>query len=243
MRDLRFDGLLAALLIGLAACSGPSPAERTLEAENALLATQVADLRATATVAADRRRITVEYGQTAVGQVRRQNEILAATVAALGGDVESVRPGAPLPTPAPAALDPASAAPGSPLTPAALAQPPLTPTAPPPPSLYNLVTTEAVGANDCAVGAVSRFPATAPRIYVVATAANIAPGTRLASRWFREGVEVIVHEFTPDFAIQQACVWFFIDPAETPFTPGNWRVQLEIDGAPAGEPAVFTIAE
>ncbi len=233
---------LAALLVGLvAACASVSPAERTLEAENEILATQVADMRATATIAADRLRITIEYGQTAVGQARRQNEILAATVAALGGDVGSVRPGAAFPTPSPAALDVAPAPGGTP--PAALAQPPLTPTTPPPPSLYNLVTAEGVGPNDCALAAVSQFSTAAQRIYAVATAANIAPGTRLASRWFRDGAEVIMHEFRPDFAIQQACVWFFIDPTETAFTPGSWSVQLEIENTPAGAPVAFTIVE
>ena len=244
MRPGCVDRLLAFLLVGLAAaCASVSPAERTLETENEMLATQVADMRATATIAADRLRITIEYGQTAVGQARRQNEMLAATVAALGGDVGSVRPGAALPTPSLAALDVAAApAPGG-TPPAALAQPPLTPTTPPPPSLYNLVTAEGVGPNDCALAAVSQFSTAAQRIYVVATAANIAPGTRLASRWFRDGAEVIRHEFRPDFAIQQACVWFFIDPTETPFTPGSWSVQLEIENTPAGAPVTFTIVE
>jgi hypothetical protein len=100
---------------------------------------------------------------------------------------------------------------------------------------------EGVGKNDCALAAVNSFPTTVKQIYVVATAVNIAPGAKLTSRWSYEGQEVVVHDFAPDFAINENCIWFFIDPNDAPFTPGKWSVLLELDGIPQGQPTPFTI--
>jgi hypothetical protein len=228
---------IAPLLALLAACSGQSSVEQTLVAENGLLATDIADIRATATVAADRLMITQEYVQTAQARSALQFQILSATLAALGGDALAVRPqpATPAAPPAVEALTPAPPAGGiqAAVTP--------TPAAGGEPLLYNVVMAKGVGANDCALAAVTSFSTTDTAIYVVATAANIAPGTRLASRWFREGTEVILHDFTPNFAINQSCVWFFIDSTETTFSPGSWSVQLEINGIPAGPPVAFSI--
>ncbi|HEX2907185.1 MAG TPA: hypothetical protein VHO69_10020 [Phototrophicaceae bacterium] len=54
---------------------------------------------------------------------------------------------------------------------------------------------------------------------------------------------MIVYDFTPDFVIEQNCIWFYIDSSDTDFTPGNWTVQLEMNGQVVGEPVAFTIAE
>lgn len=232
--------LVVALLI--TACSGDSGAvELTLVSQNVSLSTQIADVRSTVTVEADRLRVTAVYMETAIAQTRLQNQRLAATIEALGGNAALVAPIASTPT-----SDMVN--PSLPEATAASGAPPLNETVqvatgtPAAPALYNVVTARGVGANDCALAPVSSFTTADTNIYVVATASNIAPGMRLASRWYLAGSEVIMHDFTPDFAINQNCVWFYIDSSETVFTPGNWTVQLEINGQPAGEPAAFTIS-
>ena len=108
--------------------------------------------------------------------------------------------------------------------------------------LYNPVMAEGVGDNDCALASTTSFLATSPKIYVVATAANILPGMVLGSQWFRDGTPVVTHDFTPQSAINQNCIWFFVDPTDFPFTPGNYTVQLTIDGKQSGQPIPFTIS-
>lgn len=241
MRNLSVMALLASLLI--AACSGgPSAAERTLVAQNESLATQLANVRSTAAVDADRLQVTAVYVETAVAQSRLQNQRLAATIEALGGNAALVAPIASTPTTdlvnplSPAATTAAVVGSSGSETVQVATDTPA------PAGLYNIVTARGVGANDCALAPVSSFTTADTSIYVVATASNIAPGTLLASRWFLEGSEVITHDFTPDFAINQNCIWFYIDPTETTFTPGNWTVQLEVNGQPAGEPVAFTLS-
>jgi hypothetical protein len=229
--------LLTALMIG--ACAGRSDPQLTLVAENLALSTQITDIRNTATYAADKLNMTAEFVGTAVIQGDKDNQLLAVTLTAAGIDPSQVTPGAFAPTSlpinnnVPSTTDEAGSGGSNPAL--------ITPTPPPTASLYNIVLAEGVGANDCALSAVSSFTTSTERIYVVATAANIPSNTKLSSRWFLEGTEVVAHDFTPDFNIDQNCIWFFIDQVDTPFTPGNWSVQLNINDQPAGPPVNFTI--
>ncbi len=238
---MKYASAVVTLLVALlaTACSGGSSnTELTLVAQNVALATQIADVRGTATVDADRLRVTAVYIETAVAQSRTQNQRLSATIQALGGDAALVAPLSSTPVP-PSGGNPAAPEatfdPGAPVSSQAVVAATNTPA---PPALYNAVTARGVGANDCALAPVTSFTPADTNIYIVATASNIVPGTMMASRWYLEGSEVIAHDFTPDFSIDQNCVWFYIDSTETAFTPGNWTVQLEINGQPAGEPVV-----
>jgi hypothetical protein len=230
--------LYAALALMLMAACVPGQPDPTLVAEHAALSTQVADARSTATYAADRLFQTVEFIGTRLANAEIQRDVLATTLQALGVDPARVTPGVFLPTPPPAAAQG-----GGLITPGAGggAVPLLTPAGGP--ILYGVVTAEGVGENDCALASVNAFAATTPNIYVVATAANIEPGMTLTSRWFAGDEERSTFDFTPDFAIAQNCVWFFLTPEDTEFTPGNWSVQLELNGQPQGQPARFTISE
>jgi hypothetical protein len=250
MRRIATALMLVTLL--LAACSRSGDVELTLVSENVALNTQMSEVRASATAAADQLQITLEYVQTAITEVARKNQILSATLVAAGLNPDDIAALSPqpvtlFPTPLPNALAStpldlqATEEPGAaPLTPAA--NPPLD-ASPAAPALINGVMAEGVGSNDCALAAVSAFRASIERIYVVATAVNIAPGTTLTSRWYREGAQIVRHDFTPDFAIQQACIWFYIDQGDTAFTPGNYSVQLEINGSVSGPSLPFTIVE
>ena len=230
-------------LIG-AGCNDGGDIQLTLVSQNVALSTEIADIRSTATFAADRLAQTAEYLGTTIAQGIQQGDLLAVTLSASGVDAAQVTPGAFIPTPLPAEAIPQinNTTPLATVE-AVVGRAATTVGTPAAPSLYNIVTTDGVGSNDCALGSVTTFSSSTEQIYVVATAANIAPNTRLSSRWFQEGNEVAFHDFTPDFTIEQNCIWFFIDQTDTAFTPGNWSVQLSINDAPAAPPVAFTITE
>lgn len=122
--------------------------------------------------------------------------------------------------------------------------PTLTPSAVPTraqPEISNFVLTKDVGSDGCALGATDVFRSSAARIYVSARVTNVLPSSTLVVRWFHEGDEVShfeTHIFTP---LYQNCVWFYVDQSAFAFVPGNYHVQLELDGAPFGQPAAFVI--
>lgn len=236
-------GLMLTLLALLTACA--SAGDDSLSTENAALSTQISEIRSTATYESDRLQITIEYIQTAITQVAEQNQEIAVTLAAAGYDPTQLARITPEALPfatatqrptviVPQTTDEAGGIVGN--------NELLTPTAGAP-SLYNIVMAQGVGDNDCALSAMTSFPATTEQIYVVATAANIAPGTTLGASWLNEGQAAVSQDFTPDFSIDQNCIWFYIDQTDTIFTPGNWSVQLTINGQPAGAPVNFTITE
>lgn len=239
--------LLSIIALFLASCAGAGgDVQLTLVSQNVELSTQIADLRSTATYEADRLQITIEYIETAIPAATLQNQVLSLTLQASGINPLNVTPGAPIPTQLPAVQNPTNTTAQALVTPGAgttVDAELITPASQTTPQLYNIVLAEGVGSNDCALASQFSFSSATSQIYVVATAANIPSGTLLASRWFNEGTQVVLHDFAPDFNIEQNCIWFYIDQADTVFTPGNWSVQLEINGSPAGSPVPFTITE
>jgi hypothetical protein len=245
----------------IAGCGQDASAEQTLAAEHGPLATNIVNLRSTATVAADQRQITLEHLATvATRAVQRQQSILA-TMNSLGlnpAGVSQITPAATYTlavelaqaTLAPNLLEQGGGITRLPATPQfRTPEPsptPLMPTAtvdPNLPNFSNAVTSTGVGPDDCATQVTAQFATSAPEIYVVMTANKIPAGTTLASRWRRDGEELALFDFSPDFSIDGACVWFFADSSDFAFTPGTYQVVLEINGRQSGEPVTFTIVE
>jgi hypothetical protein len=222
-----FAVFLVSLFLG--ACARQSQVELTLVATQVAMNTQIAAIRSTATIQAERIQVTVEYMATQVRSAEIQNDQLRATLAARGIDSQS------LTNINPQSITPVAGMANATPQPENTTEiiPVITPTPGGGPALTNIVMAEDVGNDDCAVGTTSTFSSSAQQIYVVATALNIQPGTTIVSRW-RVGGQEIVHDFTPNFEINQNCIWFFIDQVDTTFMPGNWNVQLEINGVPAG---------
>ncbi len=256
----------AALLLGisLSACQffGPNTTEQTLLAENQRLSTEIAAVRATATVEADRMLVTLEHAQTTVSDVSGQTQDLSATLIARGTpavDISQLTPQAPITIAAPPPIldigpNPALGVTPISITPGSVSDPNntaaqndailvITPIAASNSPLTNLVTAEGVRDDDCALASVSTFTTDTTEIYVVATAAGIGPDDIVVSRWFHEGQEVIFYDWSPTFDIEQACIWFYIDQSEVAFTPGNWRVQMELNQQVVGVPVSFSILE
>jgi hypothetical protein len=110
--------------------------------------------------------------------------------------------------------------------------------------LFNLVTAEGVGANDCALSSVTSFTADTKQIYVVATAANIIASTTLGAQWYLGDTLLTKQEFSPKDDVNNNCIWFYVEPVDFPFTPGSYRVDLLINGTPvSGAQASFTIQD
>ena len=109
-------------------------------------------------------------------------------------------------------------------------------------SLSNIVTTESVGADDCAVSPSTSFSSATSGIYVVATAFNLGPQNTITYRWQRDGVEVWVDSWSPRGETNGQCIWYYLTPAEIEMVPGNWSIDILIDGTMIGAPASFTIS-
>jgi hypothetical protein len=240
------------LIVCLCAC-GVNPDDERLLQERDLAATQIVHIIATATVQAARIQTTLDYAATSVSLLATQSQFLQATVVGQGIPESAIAelrqrivqevslPPTPTlegETAAPLAITPFARATPTP-APLMPASAPLDPNAP---RLENVVTALGVGNDDCAVNVTDSFSRSTSAIYVVAVAVNIPANTRLASRWMRDGTARATFDFTPDFSIQRACIWFFADPNDFAFETGAWTIALEINGVTAAT-ATFTIVD
>ncbi len=239
--------VMVSSLLLIAACSDNS-VEQTLAVENAALSTQITDLRITATYQADELKRTEEYVKTAIPQVNRLRDELSSTLQAAGIDgtaIAQVQPNINYSLATAPATGQASSIPVAPPTNSTpdsldLSLPTLTVSQS---GLFNLVLAEGVGSNDCALASTTSFASTTAQIYVVATAANITAGSTLGAQWYMDSTLLTTQDFSPKDDINNNCIWFYVEPSDFPFTPGNYRVDLSIDGTPVtGAQASFTIA-
>lgn len=255
--------LLLGTVTGCGAVLGPTAGEMTLQAQNSELGTQVAYLSSTATVEVDRMMVTVEHASTEVRAVAIQRDRLRATLQARGTDVEFLDltqpqiddlpdgispdqllgandgvnpavappvtpPGADVVPPAPGGADAAAGTPVPDAAPGGL-------------QVLNPTLTTGVDSNDCAINSQTSFGENTVEIYLVTRAVSFPVGTTVTTRWAREGEVVASFPFTYDFAIDDACIWSFIDQTDVAFTPGNWSVAMDVNGQPTVGPISFTI--
>lgn len=257
--------LFILMVIVLAACAGDRSAEQTLSVQHASRSTQVAVLRSTVTRQADNRLITQEYLATESTRVKQRQREIITTLNALGynaSDVSMITPQA-TNTPAQSVIDVGVTAPpidgGSggitrlpptevlrTLAPTATVDiPTVAPTVDPSaPQVVDVVTARNVGNDDCATDVTAQFSPNDQSIYIVMRARNFVPGTSIVSHWFQDGTEVATFEFAPDFAIDDACIWFFADQTDFAFTAGAvYEITLDINGQPFGDVIRFAILE
>lgn len=215
-------------LSGLAACAPPDP-ESPIELTAAGLETQIALIRRSATVAAERLQITVVGARSQLEQIRNNTTALSGTLTARGYDPAVISS----PTVAVVHTFPAIAAALPTATPLVITPPPSPSTTeasalPAEPSLSDFRIGLEVDDDDCVAAPLTSLPANASTIYTSARAQNLPAGSQLRTRWFAAGAERTSLNYSPDFAIQDNCVWFFITPNETPFVPGAWEVLWEL---------------
>ena len=214
--------LFAALI--LAACAPPDP-ESPIELTSSSLQTQIAAIRRSATVAAERLQITVIGARSQLEQIRGNYDSLSGTLAARGYDPASVA----LPTAAPAARSTATALIITPPATVGTSESDETRSVP---RLSDFRIGLEVGADDCIAAPLLTLAANVAAIYTSARAENLPAGAQLRTIWYAAGEERASLTYTPDFAIEDSCVWFFIDPSDTPFVPGAWEVRWELADLP-----------
>jgi len=266
---MKLIAFLLTLPLLVSACNmfAPPASQQTLQAERDTRGTEVARARETATPQADRLALTMEAAETSVSRAAAQTTRIAATLLALGTPFVDIRFVTPQTLPTIDPINPnISTGSDSNVQPIIPVQPTIIgqggaqgntaidnprPTAviaestadPSAPSLINLTVTDAVGADDCAIGSMTTFSPQSSGVYLVAQANNLTPNSRLTARWQRDGVEQIYYEWSPGFVIESGCIWFNMPASDVDFSAGNWSVQLELDGQPVGAAVPFFVSD
>ena len=263
--------IFPALLILISGCNffAPETGQQTLAAEHGMRGTEIVLLRETATAASGQLNGTLQIAQTVIAGVEIGSTRIAATLIANGMpfvDARNITPApsspdesialAPLPVGTtvigPTVTFVSGGAQGNITIEQSSAPTPLivpnsntsgaTPVAPIGNSgLSNLQITDAVGADDCPVGNVSAFDATADGVYITAIARDIDTSNTVTARFLREGTEAIFYTWSPSFYIEQGCIWFYMPSGDVDFTAGSWSATLELDGQTVGSALMFTI--
>ncbi|MDX2076888.1 MAG: hypothetical protein SFZ02_10685 [bacterium] len=251
------------ILILLSACGASSTDQQTMVAYNTAIATQRAVFYLTATVDAERGFVTLDAIQDRIDRAMVQRQFMLSTLEARGVDISRL-PQLTTPTPAPFSPTPSdsSAITATPMigdtplptavvvtliaiTPTAniAQQSPAQNTANTNSPLRDVVMAQGVGDDDCAVGITNTFSVNTAEIYVVARAVGVQAGTNLGASWAKaDGTALVRFDFTPDFDIEDACIWFFAAPEDFPFEAGGYSVVLDINNVPVGTPIPFIIA-
>lgn len=90
----------------------------------------------------------------------------------------------------------------------------------------------------CADGTQSQFPVDTPIIYATTRAPSISGGAVVAVEWKYQGEVVGSGSYTVPKDETNFCMWFPLDPANIPFTPGSWSVQFTLNSSVV-EPTIF----
>lgn len=243
------------IAITLVACGEIRTDRRTLEAQLNFHETRRAALYTTATVAIERELIVVEDAQTQVARAKAQQAGMLSTLEARGVDISILPLAATLPSyPTQPTVPPQFGEPTALPVTQPVAAPQVTPFTMTPAntvvpqiattnSLRSIAMARGVDDNDCATGITDIFNTETERIYIVVQAIDIQSGMVITSRWLRDDIELVTFNFTPDFHIEDACVWFFADQTDFDFMPGNYSIILEVNSIPASQPIPFTIVD
>lgn len=111
------------------------------------------------------------------------------------------------------------------------------------PTVSNPQLATSPGDDDCGSGVSRQFTTNTTEIYLTIFVHQSQPNTLFETRWFREDELVGVVGFTPDFAINEACIWLFADQTDFAFEAGNYSVIMDANGQPITDELSFTIVE
>lgn len=100
-----------------------------------------------------------------------------------------------------------------------------------------------VGGDDCVTEAMNSFPSSTQEIYISVRLEGSPANTRFISRWNSPDGNSVTFEFTPDFSVRDACIWFFLEPIDLPFIVGNWTVDLSVNNPDERDTYRFSIVD
>jgi len=238
IRMLSIVALISMWLIS--ACGGTSGDQQTLQAINAEGATAFFNVAASATVQMDRMQVTVEFMERESLRAEDARNSLIATLEERGIPINLAGVNLATPSLVPSTTPNAPTNPNAPISTEEVS--PFTPT--PTASivgLTSLIMSTGVQQDNCPLNNTAQFSPSTPEIYITAVANSLPAGTLLASRWIRNNEELVVYDRTTESAIEQACIWFFVDQTDFLFENGVYSVILEVNGTREGE-VTFTIA-
>jgi hypothetical protein len=108
-------------------------------------------------------------------------------------------------------------------------------------ALGDVVMAEGIGANNAPVEVTNTFDSSQDYIYVVAEAERLEAGTSMFARWSRDGQPFEdSSEVRADRTYENTYVEFHLENLQQSFEPGDYSVQIFINGNPAKE-ARFTV--
>ncbi|MAU13154.1 MAG: hypothetical protein CL607_25275 [Anaerolineaceae bacterium] len=246
--------LLLTIVIGATVMSAcvPNTADQTLAAEYYQSGTLIVDMRMTGTVQVARMQTTLDFASTRVAFAGQQSRSLQSTMVAMGFDQSSIDQfqqdvtggSVVLPSPTPNAntsnfsvQQPTAQAPAQAPTPQAATNTP-DPTAP---RMENVAIAADVGDDDCALGTASQFTMDSQIVYLTARIFNTPANTTFTARWVRPDGQERSFDWTPDFAIDNSCIWMYIDQTDEPFVTGVWNATLSINGNITSDALSFRI--
>jgi hypothetical protein len=87
------------------------------------------------------------------------------------------------------------------------------------------------------------FSTATPEIYATMRAVNYAANTPLRAVWTLNGTTVLDDTWSLDASYDQICLYYFIDPTDVAFAPGQWSVTLYANNQPIGSAISFTMTE
>jgi hypothetical protein len=105
------------------------------------------------------------------------------------------------------------------------------------------VTSRKRDSDGCADGTQSQFAVDTPIIYATTRAPSISAGAAVAVEWKYQGDVVGSGSYTVPKDETNFCIWFPLDPANIPFTPGSWSVQFTLNGNVVEPTMFFNIGE
>lgn len=113
----------------------------------------------------------------------------------------------------------------------------------------NITTATDIDDNGCAIGSSRQFDFNSagdgPSVYLVTRARNVSPGTTFQSRWYPTDALMQPYEsvsWTADTNYTETCVYFWMEPADIPYMPGSWTVELIVNNTTV-QSLNFTLCE
>lgn len=104
-----------------------------------------------------------------------------------------------------------------------------------------LVIAAGVDANNAPTALADTFSPSQKTIFVVAEAQQVAPGTRIAASWTRDGTPVEVsNEVVATQGYRNTNIEFHLNAGAGGFARGSYKVQLIVNGTP-GPSAHYTV--
>ncbi len=106
-----------------------------------------------------------------------------------------------------------------------------------------VVTSRKRDSDGCADGSASQFAVDTSIIYAITRATSINSGAVVTVEWKYQGQVVGSGSYTASQDETNFCIWFPLDPANVPFTPGSWSVQFSLNGNVVEPTLFFNIGE